>query len=173
MVVLEVKGVSQVLSGLRVAKNKLGHHADIGMKKAATMLMRESLKIVPVQTGALKASWDIRKSGTGVNAVYTLGYFGVLYGAYVHEIPNIPPHGPTHGQEFNIKHLEEIIAAGRWSSDLKTHRTTFEPYGFAGTAQGGMFPRKPEEQYKYLEKPVRENQKEVLNIIRTELMKAK
>jgi hypothetical protein len=132
--------------------------------------MRESQKIVPVQLGNLKASAFVAKDGKGVRAVVTVGYktgpegeYGkhivkpekeAPYAYYVHEIPN-PPH--AHGKEFNIKHADEIDAAkGTW----------------LGTAEGGMFRRKPEEQYKYLERPVREKAKEVLKIVRQEIRKA-
>jgi hypothetical protein len=103
----------------------------------------------------LKASWGIRKEGSGLKTNVTIGYFGVAYAAYVHEIPN-PPH--AHGREFNIKHAAEIEAAK--GTPL-------------GTAQGGMFYRKPEEQWKFLEQPVREHRQEVLKIVRQEIMKIK
>ena len=112
------------------------------------------MKIVPVQTGNLKGSWDIRKKGSGFKTVVTVGYFGVSYAAYVHEIPN-PPH--AHGADFNIKHAAEIEASK--GTEL-------------GTAAGGMFYRKPEEQYKFLERPLREYNKEILKIVRREVKKS-
>lgn len=168
-VFMEVKGIGDVVKKLRWWKSSFGRHLERGLVRAGAMLLRESKEYVPVQLGDLKASQEIRKEGAGLRTVVTIGYFGVEYAAYVHEIPN-PPH--AHGQEFNIKHADEIARAGRWSSSLKTHRTTFKPYGKMGTAAGGMFPRGPKQQYKYLERPLREKRAEVLRIIREEGMKA-
>lgn len=163
---IRIKGLDRVIRNLSGLGRRLGPAVERGLLKSANMIMRESLKIVPVQTGFLKSSWDIRKHGSGLRAKVLAGYFGVYYAPYVHEIPN-PPH--AHGQEFNIKHAEELARAGLWKSSLKTHRTTWKPYGFAGTAAGGMFPRKPKEQYKFLERPARERTSDVLRIVRQEI----
>jgi hypothetical protein len=153
MEVLKVKGIDKLVRGMARYKRNVGKGVERGLVKAGEMLMRESLKIVPVQTGNLKASYEVRKKGKGLKTVVIIGYFGVSYAAYVHEIPNPPV---AHGEDFNVKHAAEIeAAAGTWR----------------GTAEGGMFHRKPEEQYKYLERPVREFQKDVLNIIRSEIKK--
>jgi hypothetical protein len=170
MVTLEVKGVAQVVRNLRRYSKNLGRAVERGFVRAAKDIMRESKRYVPVQTGLLAASARIRKMGKGMRTHIIVGYFGVYYAAYVHEIAN-PPH--AHGQEFNIKHLDEIARAGRWSSSLKTRRTTFKPRGFAGTAQGGMFPRKPEEQWKFLERPVRTSLPMIRRVLKEEAMRTK
>lgn len=152
---LEVKGVTKLVSNLLKVKRNIGRGVERGFVKSASFLMRESLKIVPVQLGNLRGSWDVRKHGSGLRVVVDFGYFGTAYGAFVHEIPN-PPH--AHGREFNIKHAAEIAAA------KGTPR---------GTAAGGMFNRKPEEQWKFLERPIREHTTDILNIIKNEVIKVK
>lgn len=152
---LEVTGVNKLVSNLLKVKRNIGRGVERGFVKSALFLMRESLKIVPVQIGNLRGSWDVRKHGSGLRVDVEFGYFGVAYAAYVHEIPN-PPH--AHGQEFNIKHAAEIAAA------KGTPR---------GTAAGGMFNRKPEEQWKFLERPIREHTTDILDIIKNEVWKMK
>jgi len=149
-VVLEVKGINRLVRNLAKTRKNIGKKATRGLVKAGEFLMRESVKIVPVQIGNLKGSWLVRKV---TSKHIEIGYEGVEYAAYVHEIPN-PPY--AHGQEFNIKHAAEIQAA------------TGTP---RGTAEGGMFTRKPEEQWKFLERPIRDNKDKVLRIIRNEIIK--
>jgi hypothetical protein len=171
MEVLEVKGIDKVVRGFARYKRNVGKGVENGLLAGGLKLMHESLKIVPVQIGNLKASWFVSQKGKGLRAVITIGYATgedtaaaagtpivspkayAPYAVYVHEIANPPV---AHGEDFNVKHAAEIeAAAGTWR----------------GTAEGGMFYRKAEEQYKYLERPVREFQKDVLNIIRSEIKK--
>jgi len=158
MVTIEVKGVNALVRNLRRYHTVTKQKADRGLKKASLYIQRESQKIVPVQIGNLKASWEIRKKG---ELYYEMGYYGGShpdwYAAYVHEIPGIDLMSPvTHGRLFNIKHANDIIAAKgtKW-----------------GTAQGGMFPRKPQEQWKYLETPIKNNIDNILKIIKNEIIK--
>lgn len=153
---IEIKGVDKVIRNLRyTVPKKLGRRLGPAFVKAANMVMRESLKIVPVQTGNLKASWKIKKSGSGLRTVVMFGYWGVAYAPYVHEIPNPPV---AHGAEFNIKHAAEIEAAkGTWR----------------GTREGGMFYRGENQQWKFLEKPIKDNHKKILTVIASELKKVK
>lgn len=168
---IEIKGVDKVIRNLRrTLPRKIGRGTENGFMVAAHMIMRESLKIVPVQTGNLKASWNIKKHGSGIRTIVEFGYFlgtegGKTYAPYVHEIPSPSFAGKTtakrrvtHGAEFNIKHAAEIERAkGTWR----------------GSREGGMFYRKPEEQWKFLEKPIRDNQKKILSIIAREIRKVK
>jgi len=149
-VVIEVKGINKLVKNLAKTRKDIGKKATRGLVKAGEFLMRESSKIVPVQLGNLKGSWFVRRK---TSRHIEIGYEGVEYAAYVHEIPN-PPH--AHGQEFNVKHAAEIQAAAG------TPR---------GTAEGGMFMRGPEQQWKYLERPIRDNKDKVLKMIRNEIIK--
>lgn len=151
-VVMEVKGIGALVKNLQKVQKNIGKKVTDGLLLAGHHLMRESVKIVPVQTGALKASYLVRKkSATHIE----IGYEGMEYGAWVHETPN-PPH--AHGKEFNIKHAAEILAVK--GTPL-------------GTAAGGMFNRKPNQQYKFLEKPIRDEHLTVLKTIRDEVTKTK
>jgi len=157
-VVMEVKGIGALVKKLQKTQKNIGKKVTNGLLLAGHHIMRESVKIVPVQTGALKASYLVRKkTATHIE----IGYEGMEYGAWVHEIPNAwskygPPH--AHGKEFNIKHAAEILAAK--GTPL-------------GTVEGGMFNRKSDEQYKFLEKPLKDEHLTVLKTIRNEVMKTK
>jgi hypothetical protein len=155
MISIEVKGIGNLVKNLQKVKGNIGRGVQKGLLKAGHHLMRESLKIVPVQLGNLKGSWFVEKEGSGLQTHVIIGYSGPEYAAYVHEIPNPPI---AHGRDFNVKHATEIVEAkGTWR----------------GTAAGGMFLRKPEEQFKYLEHPIRDNADKVLKIIREAVMKTK
>lgn len=158
MVTIEVKGINKLIRNLRRYHTVTVRKAERGLNAASHFIQRESQKIVPVQTGFLKGSAGVRKEG---KLHYVVGYFGGShpdwYAAWVHEIPGLNIASPvTHGKLFNIKHAADFAkAAGT-------------PWG---TAAGGMFPRKPEEQWKYLEKPIKDNQSNILKIIANEIKK--
>ena len=157
-VVMEVKGIGTLVKNLQKTQKNIGKKVTDGLLLAGHHLMRESAKIVPVQIGHMKASYFIRKkSPTHVEIGYESGKYS--YFAWVHEIPGENISSPvTHGKLFNIKHAAEIAAA----------KGTY-----AGTAAGGMFNRKPNEQWKFLEKPIRDNHLTVLKTIRDEVTKTK
>lgn len=70
--------------------------------RAGFYIQRESMKIVPVMTGALKASAYTRFTGTGLQTVVEVGY-SAAYALFVHEILDY-----AHGADFNAKYAEEI-----------------------------------------------------------------
>jgi len=157
-VVMEVKGVGALIKNLQKVHKNIGKNVTNGLLLAGHHIMRESVKIAPVQTGHMKASYLVRKeSPTCVKIGYESGKYS--YFAWVHEIPGENLSSPvTHGKLFNIKHAAEIAAAAG------TPR---------GTAQGGMFNRKPEEQWKFLEKPLKDNHLTVLKTISNEVRKTR
>jgi len=159
MIPLEITGIREVIMKLTGFRMKFAHATERGLVKSGLLVMRESQKMVPVQMGPLKASAFTDKSGSGFATDVMIGYNGPLYAAYVHEIPGIDLSSPvTHGQAFNIKHAAEIAAA---------KGTPF------GTAAGGMFNRKPEEQWKYLERPLWDNLGKIFGTITNEILKVK
>jgi len=164
MLVVKVEGVQQVLNRLKNVDRKLAGRVESGLKKCGLYLLRESQKIVPVQLGILKSTGNTRKvSGAGFSTDVVVSYgSGLDYAITVHENPYL-----AHGEEFNIKHAAEIAAAGKMVQ-LKSGRTKWKPLTAAGTAAGGMFPRKKEEQYKFLERPMREGRDALLRILRNE-----
>jgi hypothetical protein len=167
---VQVKGVQEVLNRLKNVDRRLAGRVESGLKKCGLHLLRESQKIVPVQTGILKSTGITRKvSGMGFSTDVVVSYgAGLNYAVLVHEIPGIDLSSPvTHGELFNIKHADEIATTGKMIK-LKSGRMKWKPLTAAGTAAGGMFPRRKEEQYKFLEKPMREGRDALLRILKNE-----
>ena len=158
-----VTGVEQVIAKMRtIGATKIGPDIGRGLTNAGKFLQRKSQEVVPKQIGDLHDTAFTRNiGGVGLKTDILVGYTAE-YAAVVHEDLT-----KAHGKEFNIKHAEEIANAGKWSSSLKTKRTTFRPTRGkqAGTAAGGMFPRGENQQAKYLEGPMRMFRREILKKI--------
>jgi hypothetical protein len=154
-------GLEKIKLNLETALRKNGTDLERGLYKAGMFLLKKSKEVVPVQLGNLKASAGIRKKGSGYKTDIIV-FYTAAYAAYVHEVPNPPT---AHGKEFNIKHAEEIARAGIFKSNINTQRTSFKPVQKKGKAEGGMFPRGENQQYKFLESPARNNRLELINII--------
>lgn len=165
MLVVKVKGIQEILSRFRTIDRSLGPKIERGLVKAGKHLLRAAQKIVPVQMGFLKASGYTRKVAGGGKTADIVVAYTEAYAAIVHEVPGINLQSPvTHGEMFNIKHAQEIAAAGKMVTS-RSGKTKFKPTSAAGTTAGGMFPRKPEEQYKFLEKPMKEEKSTILKIL--------
>ncbi len=146
--VLRISGVSAVLRNLSNSGDKIASAVKSGLVKGGLHLQRKSQEIVPVQLGKLKASARTRNvGGEGFDADIVVSY-NTEYAVFVHEDLT-----KAHGKEFNIKHADEIAAA------------VGTPLG---TAKGGMFLRGENQQAKFLEKPAREERREILRIIAAE-----
>lgn len=102
----KIKGVREVVAALH--RKRRGHVAGLerGLHRCGLLLLRLSMEIVPVETGVLRASGAVSKTGTTTNPVITIGYF-TIYAVYVHE--NLEAH---HGSDYNAKHAA-AIKAGR------------------------------------------------------------
>ena len=147
-----------VLRNLRTAGDRISEAVARGLVKGGLLLQAKSKEIVPVQTGNLKASCFTRNvGGNGFDADVVVGYTSD-YAVFVHEDLT-----KAHGKAFNVKHAEEIAAAGHLTKKGKWKVDT--PMG---TAKGGMFPRGENQQAKFLEKPARENRLEILRIVTNE-----
>lgn len=114
----EIKGLKELLRKFDKFEKITARKAEVGMKKAVAYLLRESQKIVPVDTGALKASGHVVVQGSGFDTrafvVYSTGY-----AIFVHE-------------DLNARHKK-----GKYA--------------------------------KYVERPLREKNKQILAIIAKEL----
>lgn len=77
--------------------------------KAGFYIQRESMKVVPILTGNLRASAFTRFTGTGLQTRVQVGYTAA-YALFVHEIIE-----NAHGSEFNAKHRLRI-AMGNYTS---------------------------------------------------------
>lgn len=108
---VKIEGVNAIIKNLRKQKGIKGKNVLRGMKKAGLFLQRESQKIVPVDTGALKNSAFTRtvkgkaerntKGQFVGNNVVVVGYTQ-LYAIYVHEDLNA-----THQPGKEAKFLEK------------------------------------------------------------------
>lgn len=88
------------VQGVRAIKEYLGSRHQkatakglrVGLLKAGLFLQRESQKLVPIDTGALKASANTRIEGEGLDSSVVVSY-GTEYAIYVHE--NLEAHHPV------------------------------------------------------------------------------
>lgn len=134
--VLYVEGLDQILRNVRKANIKIGQAAERGLLEGGKFLREESEKIVPVQTGELKDScYGPTNVGEKGLKADVVVGYDADYAVYVHENPSA-----AHGEEFNVKYAAEI-AAGR------------------------MTARKSEEQWKFLETPMRVHRNTIFKII--------
>jgi len=103
-------------------------HFPHAMVAAAKILLRASRKIVPIDTKALYESGRVEYSGAGNKTIATVTYGDekAYYAVWVHQDPT-----KVHGAAFNQKYAAEI-------------------------ARGLTHPRRPEERYKFLEEPARD-----------------
>lgn len=99
-----VEGVEEILSNIHRHRIRTAHQVEMGLKKAGLFLQRESQKIVPVDTGNLRASATTRKvSGSGFSTDVVVAYGqGAEYAVYVHEDLNA-----HHAPGKQAKYLEE------------------------------------------------------------------
>lgn len=150
---LQIKGIDLVMRNLRLVGKYTKVSIARGMKEGGKHLLRESMKIVPMWTGALRASGRVDNIGGEGSDVDIVVHYGGgskgsgAYSVYVHEIKDPPV---AHGASFNRKHAAMIalLSGGK----KKKHSYYYN--------------RKPEEQFKFLEKPAREERDAIIRIIR-------
>lgn len=146
---MRLEGIDKVKTALRIRRGRYASGIERGLKTAGLFLLRESMKLVPVQTGALRASGPAvtRATGSGFRTVMTVGY-GTDYAVFVHE--NLEA---AHGAKFNVKHADRIAAA-----------TT--------PAQKAIwFERGPRQTAKFLEIPLNMYRSRLAQIVRQEASK--
>jgi len=143
--ITKVEGMQEVKRNVRGATRSMGRGVSVGLRRAGLTLQAMSQRIVPVQTGNLKASAFTRHSGGGFDTVVTVGYTAA-YAVFVHE--NLEA---AHGEEFNRKHADKI----RMASTRAQRKVWFR--------------RGPNQQAKFLERPMRENKRKLLEIVKREM----
>ncbi len=79
-----ITGVKEILANLAKKDAILAAKLQLGLKAAGLRLQRESQRLVPVDTGNLKASAFTRMSGAGWKSQVKVGYTA-FYALYVHE----------------------------------------------------------------------------------------
>lgn len=133
-----ISGLNKVLQNLKTAKTTIARGVGRGLKKGGLHLLRATDKYTPVDLGALKNSKFCRNVGGSGFNVDIIVGFTVEYAVYVHEDMD-----KAHGRAFNEKYAAEIAA--------------------------GTTPNRGEnQQAKFLERPVHEERRKILRIIRTE-----
>jgi hypothetical protein len=138
--IVRLVGADKLRKALATAQKRHEKGIERGLKKAGLYLQRMSMLIVPVQFGILRASAFTRHTGRGFQTEVRVGYTAA-YAVFVHENPRA-----AHGKEFNEKHADKIAAA-------------------RGPARKVWFNRGPNQQYKYLEKPLREGRNKMAQIV--------
>ena len=98
MLVATVKSVQEVVTNIRRRENAFARAVSVGLKMAGIYIQRESQKIVPVDTGNLRAGAFTRAEGSGFGTRVTVGYVAE-YAMFVHEDLT-----KAHGAEYNAKY---------------------------------------------------------------------
>ena len=144
MIIMKIEGLENLERNLEKAHREIIKRTKARAIKAGKFVLRKSQEIVPVQTGNLKASGFVRDEG-GKDSVDVVVGYTAQYALFVHE--NLEA---AHGSAFNAKHQQEIAMAKGTK---------------AGTVRGGMFERGPNQQAKFLERPLREQRALILKIL--------
>lgn len=82
--VRSITGVNRVLSNMKAAQNRDARTISRILTQTGYLIQKTSQKIVPVDSGNLKASAYTRRMGLGFKSVVTVGYTA-KYALYVHE----------------------------------------------------------------------------------------
>jgi hypothetical protein len=102
MFVGQFRGAQTVFRNLRAKSARDSANAERGLAAGGKFIIRESLKVVPVEHGVLKSTWFVRMLGKGFKARVFMGYTAA-YALWVHE--NLDA---AHGSAFNAKHAAAI-----------------------------------------------------------------
>ncbi|MCP4566478.1 MAG: hypothetical protein GY841_02725 [FCB group bacterium] len=163
-----VTGLRGVLNAMKSAEKRHARNAQIGLRRAANELERDSKEIVPVDLGPLKASGKTVLEGRGFDREASVEY-SAKYAVYVHENPNA-----AHGAEFNrqLKEGKKKTAQGKRKKPVKGKKKDEDSAG-AVKAKGKVHKatRGVNQQYKYLEKPARENRKKYIAKVAEQMRK--
>jgi len=170
-----VTGLKGVLKGLNERLKKDARNAQRGLLEAGRELERDSKEIVPVDLGPLKASGSTKAEGRGFERKVTVQY-EAAYAVYVHENPNA-----AHGAEFNRESKEgrsderkATLAEARGKRKKPVKGQKKEKQTTARIKKKGKVIQKnrgPNQQYKFLERPARENRKKYIDKVREEMRK--
>ena len=99
----KVEGAKKIAKRLREESHRITTGIARGLAKAGLFLQRESQKIVPIDTSALKNSAVTIVQGEGLSTVVIVGYFQ-SYALYVHEDLNA-----RHAEGKSAKYLEKPL----------------------------------------------------------------
>ena len=143
----KVRGTNLVIEKAhRVIERKMTGLRN-GLKKAAVFLLDKSYDLVPIDYGPLKASGHIEVRDPGTQETHVLVIYGgpnAPYAVYVHENPEA-----LHGEAFNTAYAHLIA-----------RNPPTGPYRHS---------RRPNEAFKFLEKPFRDYYTVMINMITEEV----
>lgn len=136
--VVYLEGLDAMLRNMGRAEKVIGSAVQKGLMTGGKHLKDKSLELVPKETGKLAKS-IVGPKNVGAKGFHAdiVVYYDTPYAVWAHEIPN-PPH--AHGSDFNVKHAREI-------------------------SQDKMKKRDSKEQWKFLEQPLRTEQRVILKKI--------
>ena len=149
-----VTGLQKVKAAFQRRGRAYARGMERGLKRAGLRLQRDSMKLVPIDTGNLRAGAFTRASGSGFQTEVRVGYVAA-YAVYVHE--NLEA---AHGEAFNKKHADKIAAY------RKRHGKRGGPYS------PYSHKRKAVEQAKFLETPLRQNAGTYRQLVRESMAQA-
>jgi hypothetical protein len=129
-----VKGLPSLIRKLQAIEQKMGRGCADGLKRAGDYLLTKSQEICPVDDDVLRQSGFCESQGSGFDTVVVVGYTDEV-APEVHEDLEA-----LHGENYNA-HYSKQIREGR----MYMHRGRLKPY----------HNRRPQEQAKFLEQPVR------------------
>jgi hypothetical protein len=101
-----VEGLNKALGSIKKDKDAKAKGFEAGIVEAAYFIFRQSLILVPVDKGLLRASGQVRQDGHNFDTVMYIEYTAA-YAIWVHERLDL-----AHGAVYNRKYAEDI-AAGR------------------------------------------------------------
>lgn len=103
-------GIKRELSGFRFAKGELGQRVQRGLEVVGRYILRESQKIVPIDTKKLHDSgFTGISSGGGFSTVVVVGY-DTPYAKFVHEDKPGKYSPLRHGSDYNAYYASHIGA---------------------------------------------------------------
>lgn len=144
---MTINGLRETLAAMEAWKEKMRRKAEVAVKLVCVELWEDAQYLVPVDMGALIGSSDVTMepaSGGGFSTVGIVAYH-IDYALWVHEDLD-----KAHGEAYNIKYAYEIANGVR------------RPSG-----DGGMpyKRREPQQQAKFLETPMRDNEAKYFSIV--------
>lgn len=158
MVTVEVKGTTVALGDIRGVRKAVEAGVERGLKKAGLYILQEAQELVPVDKGDLRRSGFTRAKGKGFQTEVRTGYTDAK-AVEVHENLDY-----RHGEEFNKAYIYTTTD----SKGRKQHNWTPEAIARGYHTVMKPHPRRPQEQAKFLERPVREKQATIAAIVRKE-----
>ncbi len=169
MIKVDKENIRRVISQMKAKYQRQAKAAEVGMKRAGLFLQRESMEIVPVDTGNLKASSFTRHTGQGFTTVVIIGYTAA-YAIFVHENLNA-----AHGREYNIKYAKQIARGDSYYKKITVNyksgkvgkRRVKKRYKVTYHKRG------ENQQAKYLEQPVRKLRRDIIRRIVKDIKKVK